>query len=80
MALDEKTEQLMREVFGGQPCSKCSSPASRIVDNLLYCHQHFFSLKRAKPKVYRKPVDAPAPPLPAPPAEVALDDAPRLSA
>ncbi len=47
MALDPRTEELIRAAFGGRVCCQCGGPAARLVDDRFYCHDHFFRCRRS---------------------------------
>lgn len=70
MALDPKTEELIRELFAGRQCALCGSPAARMIDDRFYCHRHFRPAMRG-PKT-KPSVQAPCrPPLEPPPSSAA---------
>lgn len=48
MPFDEKTTELMREVFAGCRCVACGSPAGRYVRYNYYCFACFDAEARAK--------------------------------
>ena len=37
MALDQQTEKLLLELFGGHCCRECGKPAQRLYRNEFYC-------------------------------------------
>ena len=46
MGLDPRTEQRIRELFGGKQCCECNLPAARLVGDRFYCARHFPRGKR----------------------------------
>lgn len=41
MGLDQRTQQRMKELFGGKQCCECGQPAARLVGERFYCPRHF---------------------------------------